>query len=42
VADNGDLMLPKQPGLGFRFDDAAIERYGVVYPGTQERWQTVR
>ena len=30
VADNGDLMLPKLPGLGFRFDDAAIAQYGVV------------
>lgn len=42
VADNGDLMLPKLPGLGFRFDDAAIEQYGVIYPGAKERWQTVR
>ena len=42
VADNGDLMLPRLPGLGFRFDDAAIEQYGVVYPGAKERWQTVR
>ncbi|HYE40567.1 MAG TPA: mandelate racemase/muconate lactonizing enzyme family protein [Ramlibacter sp.] len=42
VADNGDLMLPKLPGLGFRFDDTAIEKYGVIYPGAKERWQTVR
>jgi len=42
VADNGDLMLPKLPGLGFRFDDAALEEYGVVYPGAEGRWQTVR
>lgn len=42
VADNGDLMLPKLPGLGFRFDNAAIEQYGVIYPGAKERWQTVR
>ena len=42
VADNGDLMLPKLPGLGFRFDDTAIEKYGVIYPGAKERWQTVQ
>ena len=42
VADNGDLMLPRLPGLGFRFDDTAIEKYGVIYPGAKERWQTVR
>lgn len=42
VADNGDLLLPKLPGLGFCFDDAALEQYGVVYPGSQDRWQTVQ
>jgi L-alanine-DL-glutamate epimerase-like enolase superfamily enzyme len=42
VADNGALLLPKLPGLGFRFDEAALAQYGVVYPGAQERWQTVR
>lgn len=42
VADNGDLLLPQDPGLGFQFDDAAIEKYGVVYPGEKDRWITIR
>jgi len=42
VAERGDLLLPQGPGLGFAFDDAAIEQYGVVYPGEREKWMTVR
>lgn len=42
VAENGDLLLPQGPGLGFQFDDAAVEKYGVVYAGEKERWITVR
>ena len=42
VAQDGDLLLPQEPGLGFRFDDAAIEQYGVIYPGEQERWNIVQ
>jgi len=42
VAEEGDLLLPQNPGLGFSFDDAAIEQYGVVYPGETEKWITVR
>jgi len=38
----GSLMLPTEPGLAFRFDDAAIAEYGVVYPGESDRWQVVR
>lgn len=41
VAENGDLLLPQTPGLGFNFDPAAIERYGVVYPGQTQRWVEV-
>jgi L-alanine-DL-glutamate epimerase-like enolase superfamily enzyme len=41
-ADKGDLLLPKRPGLGFRFDEAALHEYGVVYPGAKDRWQTVQ
>ncbi|HEY0294601.1 MAG TPA: mandelate racemase/muconate lactonizing enzyme family protein, partial [Bordetella sp.] len=41
VAEHGDLLLPQEPGLAFRFDDAAIARYGVVYPGERDRWITV-
>ena len=26
---NGDLVVPKGPGLGFRFDDKAVEKYAV-------------
>lgn len=42
VADKGDLLLPQGAGLGFAFDDAAIDEYGVVYPGEKEKWMTVR
>src|SRR5690606_35549993 len=42
VAENGDILLPDGPGLGFEFDDAAIEQYGVIYTGESERWVTVR
>ena len=42
VAEGGDLLLPTDPGLGFRFLEEAIERYGVVYPGENGRWTTVR
>lgn len=42
TAVDGQLMLPQEPGLAFRFDDAAVERYGVTYPGEKDRWMTVR
>jgi len=42
VAENGDLLLPRESGLGFQFDGAAIEKYGVIYPGEQERWMTIQ
>lgn len=42
VAERGDLLLPKTPGLGFDFDVDAVSRYGTVYPGEQDRWMTVR
>lgn len=42
VAENGDLLLPKEPGLGFRFDDAALEKYGVIYAGEKDRWITIQ
>ena len=42
VAENGHLLLPKEPGLGFRFDEAALEKYGVIYAGEKERWITVQ
>lgn len=41
-AENGELLLPQEPGLAFRFDDAAIEQYGVVYPGEKTKWLTVQ
>ncbi len=41
-ADQGDLLLPKEPGLAFRFDEDALQRYGVVYPGEKDRWMTVQ
>lgn len=42
VAEGGDLLLPTGPGLGFQFDEAAVERYGVVYAGESDQWITVR
>jgi L-alanine-DL-glutamate epimerase-like enolase superfamily enzyme len=42
VAENGDLLLPTTPGLGFGFDADAVGRYGAVYPGEKDRWMTVR
>lgn len=41
-AEDGNLLVPTEPGLAFRFDDAAIAEYGVVYPGESDRWQVVR
>ena len=41
-AEDGNLLVPKEPGLAFRFDDDAIAEYGVVYPGERDRWQVVR
>jgi L-alanine-DL-glutamate epimerase-like enolase superfamily enzyme len=41
-AEDGNLLVPTAPGLAFRFDDAAIAAYGVVYPGERDRWQVVR
>ncbi len=41
-AEDGNLLLPTEPGLAFRFDDDAIAEYGVVYPGERDRWQVVR
>jgi len=42
TAVDGDLLLPQTPGLGFDFDPAAIEQYGVIYPGQTQRWVEVR
>ncbi|AVJ30094.1 mandelate racemase/muconate lactonizing enzyme family protein [Achromobacter spanius] len=41
-AEDGNLLVPTEPGLAFRFDDDAIAEYGVVYPGERDRWQVVR
>ncbi|WP_313369937.1 mandelate racemase/muconate lactonizing enzyme family protein [Achromobacter animicus] len=41
-AEDGNLLVPSEPGLAFRFDDEAIAEYGVVYPGERDRWQVVR
>lgn len=42
VAEGGDLVLHRAPGLGFGFDAQALDRYGVVYPGEKDRWLVVR
>ncbi|CAB3676902.1 MULTISPECIES: mandelate racemase/muconate lactonizing enzyme family protein [Achromobacter] len=41
-AEDGNLLVPSEPGLAFRFSDDAIAEYGVVYPGERDRWQVVR
>jgi L-alanine-DL-glutamate epimerase-like enolase superfamily enzyme len=41
-AEDGQVLLPREPGLGFCFDEAAVAEYGVVYPGERDRWQVVR
>ncbi|MGE8702533.1 MAG: mandelate racemase/muconate lactonizing enzyme family protein [Achromobacter sp.] len=41
-AEDGNLLVPTEPGLAFRFSDDAIAEYGVVYPGERDRWQVVR
>ena len=40
-AEGGDLLLPQEPGLAFRFDEDALARYGALYPGERERWMRV-
>lgn len=42
VAEQGHLLLPQTPGLGFTFSPEAIARYGVVQVGEQSCWQHVR
>ena len=42
VAEAGDLVLHRAPGLGFGFDAQALDRYGVIYPGEKDRWLVVR
>src|SRR5690606_27602190 len=41
TAENGDILLPKGDGLGFLFDDAAIEQFGVIYPGEKSQWISI-
>ena len=41
-AENGDLLLPQTPGLGFDFDTAALAKYGARMPGSADAWQVVR
>ncbi|ANN77974.1 mandelate racemase/muconate lactonizing enzyme family protein [Bordetella flabilis] len=39
VAEQGQLLLPTDPGLGFDFDAGAIDRYGVPAAGGGQVWQ---
>ncbi|MEZ5644020.1 MAG: mandelate racemase/muconate lactonizing enzyme family protein [Burkholderiaceae bacterium] len=41
-AEEGNLLLPKGPGLGFDFSSDALDLYGVVQLGESSCWQTVR
>jgi hypothetical protein len=42
VAEAGHLLLPQGPGLSFRFDEAAVQKYGVVYAGSSDYWVSVQ
>jgi L-alanine-DL-glutamate epimerase-like enolase superfamily enzyme len=42
VAENGDLLLPQTPGLGWNFEGEAVAKYGARYPGSDDIWQVVR
>lgn len=42
VAEKGDILLPMEPGLGFRFLDDAVARYGVVPTGENGPWTGLR
>lgn len=36
--ENGQLILPVDPGLGFEFDETAVSRYGVTHAGETGHW----
>jgi len=38
VAEQGRLVLPREPGLGFDFDDDAVAKYGVPQAGHSGVW----
>jgi L-alanine-DL-glutamate epimerase-like enolase superfamily enzyme len=42
VAKQGNLLLPTEPGLAFRFDEKAVARYGVTYAGNSGAWVTLK
>ena len=42
VAEDGDLLLPQTPGLGWNFDPDKVAKYGARYPGADDVWLTVR
>jgi L-alanine-DL-glutamate epimerase-like enolase superfamily enzyme len=42
VLENGDLLLPQTPGLGFDFEGEAIARYGAKDLGGEQIWRSVR
>ena len=42
VAEAGNVILPKTPGLGFRFSDEAVAKYGQISEGKSTRWKTLR
>jgi L-alanine-DL-glutamate epimerase-like enolase superfamily enzyme len=41
VVEAGHVLLPRTPGLGFAFDDAAIARYGVPRAPGETPWHAV-
>ncbi len=42
TAERGDILLPWEPGLAFRFDEEAVARYGQVQAGETQPWKTLR
>ena len=42
VASDGDLLLPRSPGLGFDFDPEAVRRYGARDAGDADPWEVLR
>jgi L-alanine-DL-glutamate epimerase-like enolase superfamily enzyme len=40
--EDGQLLLPQTPGLGFVFAPDAMALYGVTQRGEESCWQTVR
>ncbi|MBO9474005.1 mandelate racemase/muconate lactonizing enzyme family protein [Shimia sp. R10_1] len=38
--ENGDVLLPQTPGLGFNFDEGQVEKYAAFEAGVSSVWDT--